>query len=252
GVFTSVPELIAAIDEYITHHNTNPKPFIWTKSARDILQKVIRANSRLSSKQNATLACFNLRDDPRFWRALEVTIHNFHSGYRQASDDEWRPTPAYPTHNDYMMAKTQPEHVRLLKAARTAKGKKALAAQDGASKLAEAKQVAETLKFRLYKKSDTAVWRDVVQGAFIAWVNGTGKLPTPTRYNFSRKGKSFNSFLMILKDHLDASKTRRQKTDPAVLMIANRLLDEPVTKRVQDGAIRDTLEDIRTHLRRPR
>jgi transposase len=55
GVFTSVPELVAAIDEYIAHHNTKPKPFIWTKSAADILQKVIRANSRLSSKQNATL-----------------------------------------------------------------------------------------------------------------------------------------------------------------------------------------------------
>ncbi|MDP2788225.1 MAG: IS630 family transposase [Pseudomonadota bacterium] len=55
GVFTSVPELITAIDEYIAHHNTKPKPFIWTKSARDILQKVIRANSRLSSKQNAAL-----------------------------------------------------------------------------------------------------------------------------------------------------------------------------------------------------
>jgi transposase len=55
GVFTSVQELIGAIDEYIAHHNTKPKPFIWTKSARDILQKVIRANSRLSSKQNATL-----------------------------------------------------------------------------------------------------------------------------------------------------------------------------------------------------
>ena len=55
GVFTSVPELVAVIDEYIAHHNANPKPFIWTKSARDILQKVIRANSRLSSKQNATL-----------------------------------------------------------------------------------------------------------------------------------------------------------------------------------------------------
>ena len=52
GVFTSVPELIAAIDEYVAHHNTKPKPFIWTKSARDILQKVIRANSRLSSKKN--------------------------------------------------------------------------------------------------------------------------------------------------------------------------------------------------------
>ena len=55
GVFTSVPELVTAIDDYVAHHNTNPKPFIWTKSARDILQKVIRANNRLSSKQNATL-----------------------------------------------------------------------------------------------------------------------------------------------------------------------------------------------------
>ncbi len=55
GVFTSVAELIAAINHYVTHHNTQPKPFIWTKSARDILQKVIRANSRLSSKQNAAL-----------------------------------------------------------------------------------------------------------------------------------------------------------------------------------------------------
>ena len=55
GVFTSVPELVCAIDEYVAHHNTNPKPFIWTKSARDILQKVIRANSRLSSKQSGTL-----------------------------------------------------------------------------------------------------------------------------------------------------------------------------------------------------
>ena len=55
GVFTSVSELTAAIDEHIAHHNTNPKPFIWTKTAADILQKVMRANSRLSSKQNATL-----------------------------------------------------------------------------------------------------------------------------------------------------------------------------------------------------
>ena len=55
GVFTSVAELVAAINEYVAHHNTKPKPFIWTKSSRDILQKVIRANSRLSSKQNATL-----------------------------------------------------------------------------------------------------------------------------------------------------------------------------------------------------
>ena len=55
GVFTSVPELIQAIHGYVAHHNKKPKPFIWTASARDILQKVIRANSRLSSRQNETL-----------------------------------------------------------------------------------------------------------------------------------------------------------------------------------------------------
>lgn len=44
-MFTSVPELIDAIDEYIAHHNKKPKSFIWTKTARDILQKVIRAVS---------------------------------------------------------------------------------------------------------------------------------------------------------------------------------------------------------------
>ncbi len=55
GVFTSVPELVAAIDNYIAHHNINPKPFVWTAKANDILQKVIRANRRLGSKNNEAL-----------------------------------------------------------------------------------------------------------------------------------------------------------------------------------------------------
>ena len=55
GVFTSVPALTAAIHDYVAHHNQNPKPFIWTAKANDILQKVVRANSRLSSKQNEAL-----------------------------------------------------------------------------------------------------------------------------------------------------------------------------------------------------
>ena len=54
GVFTSVGELVAAIDAYVAHHNTKLKPFISTKCAADILQKVIRADSRFSSKQNST------------------------------------------------------------------------------------------------------------------------------------------------------------------------------------------------------
>jgi hypothetical protein len=55
GVFHSVPELITAIEEYITVHNQNPKPFVWTATANDILQKVIRANRYLGSKKNEAL-----------------------------------------------------------------------------------------------------------------------------------------------------------------------------------------------------
>ena len=55
GVFRSVPELTTAIKEYITLHNKNPKPFVWTAKAQDILAKVMRANSRLSTKQNEAL-----------------------------------------------------------------------------------------------------------------------------------------------------------------------------------------------------
>ena len=55
GVFRSVPELTKAIEDYVVHHNKNPKPFIWTAQAKDILAKVIRANRNLSGKQNATL-----------------------------------------------------------------------------------------------------------------------------------------------------------------------------------------------------
>ena len=43
GVFTSVAELEAAIMEYLENHNADPKPFVWTKSADEILKKVARA-----------------------------------------------------------------------------------------------------------------------------------------------------------------------------------------------------------------
>ena len=47
GVFKSVDDLVVAIDDYVTGHNQKPKPFIWTKSARDILAKVMRARQAL-------------------------------------------------------------------------------------------------------------------------------------------------------------------------------------------------------------
>lgn len=47
GAFRSVGDLVAAIEGYLEHHNRNPKPYIWTKSARDILEKVTRAQRAL-------------------------------------------------------------------------------------------------------------------------------------------------------------------------------------------------------------
>jgi hypothetical protein len=34
-----VIELVTAIEDYVDHHNQRPKPFIWTASASDILEK---------------------------------------------------------------------------------------------------------------------------------------------------------------------------------------------------------------------
>ena len=53
GVFRSVAELEQAIHQYIEHHNANPKSFVWTKKAEDILEKVARARASLNKIPSA-------------------------------------------------------------------------------------------------------------------------------------------------------------------------------------------------------
>ena len=50
GVFHSVGELETAIMDYLDQHNAQPKPFVWTKSAGEILEKVARAKQTLESQ----------------------------------------------------------------------------------------------------------------------------------------------------------------------------------------------------------
>ena len=45
--FQSVPQLTDTIMDYISKHNDNPKPIVWTKAADDILEKVGRARAKL-------------------------------------------------------------------------------------------------------------------------------------------------------------------------------------------------------------
>ena len=47
GVFREVEELIIAIGDYIDKHNGNPKPFVGTAKATDILESVKRARKAL-------------------------------------------------------------------------------------------------------------------------------------------------------------------------------------------------------------
>ena len=50
GVFTSVKELEARLAEYIDTYNENPRPFVWTKSAKQILEEVGRARQALGQQ----------------------------------------------------------------------------------------------------------------------------------------------------------------------------------------------------------
>ena len=43
GSYSSVDDLEAAIYDYLAHHNEKPKPFKWTKTAKDILTRERRA-----------------------------------------------------------------------------------------------------------------------------------------------------------------------------------------------------------------
>jgi len=49
GVFGSVPQLIEAIQAFLAAWNEDPKPFVWTATAEDILAKVRRGRVALNA-----------------------------------------------------------------------------------------------------------------------------------------------------------------------------------------------------------
>jgi transposase len=54
GVFTSVPQLIDAIELWAEHWNDDPKPFVWHKQAEEIIAKVRRGRATLTQVKSAT------------------------------------------------------------------------------------------------------------------------------------------------------------------------------------------------------
>ncbi len=47
SVFTSVDELTEALDLWVSHWNDDPQPFVWTKTAKEIITKVKRGRAKL-------------------------------------------------------------------------------------------------------------------------------------------------------------------------------------------------------------
>ncbi len=49
GAFRSVSELIQAIKKYVSQHNDDPKPFVWTATVQSILKKVAKCKAILET-----------------------------------------------------------------------------------------------------------------------------------------------------------------------------------------------------------
>ena len=56
GSFVSVPDLKRAIDEFLTAWNDNPKPFIWTATVEEMIEKIGKARAKMERlKPGSTL-----------------------------------------------------------------------------------------------------------------------------------------------------------------------------------------------------
>ena len=51
GSFFSVPELITAINQFLTAWNDNPKPIVWTATVDSIVEKLARCRQTLEQIQ---------------------------------------------------------------------------------------------------------------------------------------------------------------------------------------------------------
>jgi hypothetical protein len=49
GSFQSVPELSAAIEDYLQYHNQNPRVFVWQASANSIMTKIAKCKEALGT-----------------------------------------------------------------------------------------------------------------------------------------------------------------------------------------------------------
>ena len=70
GIFRSVKELESAIREYIDVHNEDPKPFVWTRTADEILASIARFAQRTATLAGISLIYVTNQCDRRLGAAV--------------------------------------------------------------------------------------------------------------------------------------------------------------------------------------
>jgi hypothetical protein len=80
-VFHSVNELITAIEDYLKATNDNPKSFVWTATAKQMLAKVIRGRVALQQAKNQEWGTtLNYTGAPKGWRASPASLKRRKTG----------------------------------------------------------------------------------------------------------------------------------------------------------------------------
>jgi hypothetical protein len=76
GVHKSVARLEADVRRWIAAWNADPKPFVWTKTAEEILESLSRYCSRISGQDTRSSAVCADRSVPlgRYWRSSPLML----------------------------------------------------------------------------------------------------------------------------------------------------------------------------------
>lgn len=84
--FRGVPELLTAIEAYVSQRNGNPKQFVWAAKANDILEKVKRGLEALESYSLPDALYYSCRPvtvesgSSRFCPPIPASFTGFRSG----------------------------------------------------------------------------------------------------------------------------------------------------------------------------
>ena len=97
-VFTSVPELLAAIDVFIRLTDKNPAPFLWTETAEDILEKIKHGKAVSETQHERQGRHYQVKSTIEEEKTPETRKHSGGDSTLGLGLDGWHNGPGWPSH----------------------------------------------------------------------------------------------------------------------------------------------------------